>query len=111
MWEGVAAIAGVVLALCSIIALLVQSNKDAEARGRLLQRVDVLEKTTEKQAGIQRVAAIEATVEKLGDRVACVEDGHADANTQFATINATMKAMDDKLTAITTMLERRTEPR
>ena len=95
MWEGVAAISGIILALCAIAGFLIQGNKEAEARGRLLQRVDTLE----------------ADADKLSSRVSCVEDGHADTNTQLATVNATMKAMDDKLNAITTMLERRELPR
>ena len=94
-WEGIAALAGIVVALGTLAGFLSSGYKSAVERGRLLQRVDQLE----------------ADNKKLSDRMACVEDGHTDTREQFAAINEKLKTISDQIATIFTMLERRARGR
>jgi len=94
-WETVAAIASMILAIGTLAAFVTQAIKTGEEKGRLMQRVDELER---KASG-------------LSDRIACVEDGHSDSRTQFATFEERLKGIDDKLGVIMNQLDRRERPR
>jgi phosphopentomutase len=69
--------------------------KEGEEKGRLMQRVDEIEKKAE----------------AIAVRVTCVEDGHSDTREDFATFAEKLKGIDEKLSTIMNQLDRREKPR
>jgi hypothetical protein len=90
-WEAVASLASLVVALGVLVAFITQAVKAGEEKGRLMQLVDMLKEML-------------VTHET---RIGCVEADHGDMRTQFGVLAERLKGMDDKLSAIANLLERR----